>query len=144
MAREDRLVHFTSNPSTELTPARAPRRSDARAGSVAILSEREFQALVTETAELFGWLWGHWRAGQTKHGWRTPVEGPLGAGWPDLVLMRARDGRVIFAELKRDGAKLTAEQLELREYMTSETFLGRFQHVVWRPADFDRIVEVLQ
>ncbi|MBA3575580.1 MAG: VRR-NUC domain-containing protein, partial [Pseudonocardiales bacterium] len=75
------------------------------------MSEADFQRQVTELAELLGWVWAHFRPARTAHGWRTPVSGPIGAGFPDLVLARERDRRLLFAELKADDGRVTpAEQ----------------------------------
>jgi hypothetical protein len=46
----------------------------------------------------------------TEKGWRTSASGTMAAGWPDLVLVRRRDRRLIFAELKREGQDLRPEQ----------------------------------
>lgn len=75
------------------------------------ITESDFMGQVTQMAELFGWRWVHFRPARTSYGWRTPVSGPLGKGWPDLTLVR--DDRMIFAELKRDGEKATPEQEEV-------------------------------
>jgi hypothetical protein len=72
-------------------------------------TERSFQAQVVKLAELLGW--------RCYHTLRS--EGSA-AGFPDLVLVRARHPkpRVIFAELKADRGRLTDDQktwlLELR------------------------------
>lgn len=135
------------------------------------MTELEFQNQVTELAEIYGWSWVHFRPAQTAKGWRTPVSGPLGAGWPDLVLIRERDRRLIFAELKRDGGTLSAQQHDalvtlarLQEndsnYCTCGLVIGKeFAHKtgcrytrrrrgievhVWYPASFDAIAEILQ
>jgi hypothetical protein len=93
------------------------------------LTERDFMAQVTQLAELFGWQWAHFRPAMTTKGWRTPVSGPLGKGWPDLVLVRPP--RLIFAELKRDGGKLAQEQADVL------SLLGRFMvEVPEIPDDF--------
>lgn len=113
------------------------------------LSEAEFQRQVTELAELLGWQWVHFRPARTARGWRTPVEGPLGAGWPDLVLVRGRDRRLLFAELKRDGVKPNPSQTTvlgiLESLQTSRSADRTYVQVFcWRPADFDLIAEVLR
>jgi hypothetical protein len=95
---------------------------------------------VTDLASLTGWLWAHFRPAQTARGWRTPVSGTLGAGFPDLVLARPRDRRLLFVELKRDGGRTTDAQdavLGALRYSGAEAY-------VWRPADIDGIVEVLK
>ena len=102
------------------------------------MNEAEFQRQVTDLADIFGWSWIHLRPAQTQHGWRTPVSGPMGKGWPDLFM--ARGYRSIAAELKSEKGKATPEQnavLELLQATGVETF-------VWRSGDFDRIVEILE
>ena len=117
------------------------------------LTEREFMEQVTQLAELRGWSWAHFRPAQTAKGWRTPVSGPLGKGWPDLVLVRERDRRLLFAELKRDGAKLTPEQgsvMAVLETVQSGALWSDYRHIdppirpsvevwTWRPADWDMV-----
>jgi len=73
-----------------------------------MVREAELQEGVLELAQVFQWLRAHFRAAMTSKGWRTPVEGD-GKGFPDLVLVRS--GRMIVAELKGDGGKVSHEQL---------------------------------
>lgn len=119
------------------------------------ISEVQFMAQVTELAELRGWQWVHFRPGRTAHGWRTPVSGPLGKGWPDLFLIRAKDRRIIFAELKKDGALPTPEQrimLDLLEEVTSslvhhtdnEWEEAPVEVWLWRPQDWPMIEMTLK
>ena len=104
------------------------------------LTERELQAQVTQLATMLGWTWAHFRPAQTSKGWRTPVSGPLGMGWPDLVLVRMRDRRTMYVELKADDGRLTPEQaLVLAELATA----GLETHV-WRPRDLDAIAVALR
>src|SRR5712691_11724692 len=99
--------------------------------------EQSFQAVVVEVARLAGWRVAHFRAARTEAGWKTPVTAD-GAGWPDLVLVRPP--RLVFAELKSDTGKVRPQQTEwldvLRLLPQAETFL-------WRPCDWDSIVETL-
>lgn len=104
------------------------------------LSEKDWQIQVTELALKLGWAYLHIRPGMTADSWRTPISGPLGKGWPDLLLCRPRDCRVIAAELKRDGAKTTPAQDRVLEILSSS---GLEVHV-WRPADFDDVLKVLR
>lgn len=92
-------------------------------------------------AHLLGWAAMYVGPLRTAHGWRTPTRGELGAGWPDLTLVRARPagpptrgpGRVVFAELKRDGVELPARQLAVLLGLRAAD-----QEVyVWRPCDLD-------
>jgi len=109
------------------------------------MTEADLQRLVTDMATILGWSYVHFRPAQTKRGWRTPVEGPLGAGWPDLVLLRVRDRRLIFAELKREGGTLSADQAAVLaglEAVAGKQYYDdgwpgppRIEVVVWRPSD---------
>ena len=101
------------------------------------ITEAEFMAQVIDLATVLGWYTAHFRPALTSRGWRTPVQGVLGKGFPDLVLVR---DRVIFAELKRDGANLTPEQ----ELVLDQLVIAGAEVRVWRPADFDRITEILR
>ena len=102
-----------------------------------VVSEADFMAQVTQLATLLGYVWCHFRPAMTSKGYRTPVSGPLGKGWPDLVLVRGE--RIIFAELKRDGAKPTPEQTEVLATLakTGEAY-------VWQPKDFEAVARLLQ
>lgn len=95
------------------------------------LTESQFLDQVIDAAHYCGWLAHHSRPAWTSKGCRTPIQGDKGA--PDLLL--AKNGRVILAELKADGGKLTPEQLQWRKESGSFVFY---------PSDFDRIVEILR
>ena len=102
------------------------------------ISEADWMRQVTELAEMLGWSWAHFRPAKTAHGWRTPVSGPLGAGWPDLTLVR--DDRLLFVELKRDkNARPTPDQTFVLTLLgiAAETY-------VWRPSDWDDVARILQ
>ena len=101
------------------------------------LSEAEWLRQLTDLAGLYGWSWAHFRPARTLQGWRTPVSGPGGAGFPDLVLWRER---VLFVELKAErGGVLPAQRQVLAELEVAgaEVYL-------WRPSDFDAAHEVLR
>lgn len=108
---------------TRLTPAE--RQDRATSGA-------DLQRLVTELARIYGWQWVHFRPAQTQRGWRTPVEGPLGQGWPDLFLAHPRKRRLLAVELKRElGDPLTPEQVAVLQALQQ----AGLETVVWRPSD---------
>lgn len=111
-------------------------------------SESDFQRQVTDLAEILGWTWVHFRPAQTSKGWRTPVSGPLGKGWPDLVLVREKDRRLMFVELKRNGAPLSPEQhkvwCQLTNIIGGHAPEPEVTVWVWRPEDFELIQRVLR
>lgn len=98
------------------------------------MSERELQNHIVDAAHKRGWLVMHVRPAQKRDGqYVTPIQGD--AGFPDLVL--ARNGRRIFAELKREGKDPEPAQ---------ELWLAALGDAhVWRPSDWLRgdIVEAL-
>lgn len=102
------------------------------------MQEADWQRQITELAELLGWQWAHFRPAKTAKGWRTPVSGPLGKGFPDLVLVRA--SRIIFAEVKSDTGKTTPEQ----EAVLAAIWRTSNEAYIWRPCDWEHVVAVLQ
>lgn len=102
------------------------------------LSEADWQGRVTDLADLHGWGWVHFRPARTVQGWRTPVSGPLGVGWPDLLLVRGE--RAIAVELKSATGRVSPAQV------AALAALGRVSGVealVARPADWDRVQRLL-
>lgn len=130
-------------PSKWSRPAREQRRLTAEERALRAVPERDFQRQVTGLADLLGWTWCHWRPLRNGRGiWQVPVEGPLGKGWPDLTLLRVRDRRLVFAELKREDQDPSPDQVavleqlaELRGISTDLAPLGRVEVHVWRPSD---------
>jgi len=60
-------------------------------------------------------------------------------GWPDLVLLRRRDSRALFRELKLDQGKVSPRQGEVLELLGAVGLdVG-----IWRPRDWLRIQEEL-
>lgn len=96
------------------------------------MSEADLMRAVTDLAEILGWSWAHFRPAQTARGWRTPVSGPLGKGFPDLVLVRPRDGRLLFVELKGAAGKPTPEQDVVHKALSTAA-----QTYLWRPWHLD-------
>lgn len=107
-----------AQPSKWSRPAREARRLTAEERTLRAVPERDFQRQVCDLAELLGWTWCHWRPLRNGRGiWQVPVEGPLGKGWPDLTLVRARDRRLIFAELKREDQDPSPDQIAVLEQL---------------------------
>ena len=94
-----------------------------------IITERQFQVQVRELVALLGW---------DCYCWWSSMHSPR--GFPDLVLVNADKSRIIFAELKSEKGKVSAEQ---RYCLDS---LARCHHEVylWRPADIEEIARVLR
>ena len=118
----------------DLTPA---QRVIARA-----MSEADLTAHVIAAAHQFGYMAHHCRPARTNDGrWRTPIQGD--AGFPDLCL--ARDGRVLFCELKREGKRPDAAQMAWAYALIGADDEGVFpsamgnggvSYFVWRPSDW--------
>lgn len=107
-------------------------RSAARQALDLAELEDDFKDWVIELATRLGWRVHHARPARTQRGYRTPIQGHR--GFPDLALARA--GVVWLVELKAERGRFGPGQ---REWLAE---LGD-RAVVWRPADRDRIVEVL-
>lgn len=112
------------------------------------LLEREFTDQVKDLAAILGWETAHFRPAMTRHGWRTPVEGSLGKGWPDWIFVRERDRRLIFAELKAEGGKPTPDQLRVLDVLHALASTWpqgpRVEVHCWWPRDIERIAQVLR
>lgn len=109
------------------------------------MSEAQLQAAVIDTAHTFGWLVHHVKPARTPDGkYLTRIAGD--PGFPDLVL--ARNGRVIFAELKSDRGRLSAHQQAWLDHL--EPPMGGIESdhevYVWRPQDWTtgHITEMLR
>lgn len=98
-------------------------------------SEKDFQKTVIDLARKCGWRVAHFRPARTKHGWRTAVSAD-GAGFFDLVLVR---DRIIFAEIKREKGKTSSEQ----DAWAAATRKAGGEVYLWRPSDWDEIVDTL-
>lgn len=108
-------------------------------------NETEFLVMVTQLAEIYGWKWAHFRVARTKYGWATAVSGPLGAGFPDLVLTREKDGRMLMVELKTDTGRLSDDQSVVLGYLQGVARRHGWLEVhTWRPRDFDAIQAALR
>lgn len=100
-------------------------------------SEAEFLSQIVEVAQLHGWLAHHTRPAWSSKGYRTPIQGD--PGFPDLVLVRPP--LIIMVEVKSERGRLSPAQqrwIAALEVCTSADFR------IWRPSDWDRIVETLR
>jgi hypothetical protein len=99
------------------------------------VTEKQFQRQVTDLAHKLGWA--------SYHTYLSIRSAP---GFPDLVLARAKPngdgiaGRVLFRELKTDRGKLTDQQ---EGWLDLLNLCGQNARV-WRPADWESIVEELR
>lgn len=109
--------------SIRLTEA---QRADRR------LTGTDLQRQITDLAEVFGWRWMHIRPARTEQGWRTPISGPLGKGWPDLVLVNPMRGRTLAVEVKRElGDDPSPDQVYVHTMLEEAGWSVQ----VWRPSD---------
>lgn len=96
-------------------------------------SEEQFQSRVLKLATLRGWLVYHTHFSYRSH-----------KGFPDLVLCRPSDGRVIFAELKVGDRAVSPEQTAWLEALARNPHVEAY---LWRwtwPGDvMGEIAEVL-
>ena len=91
--------------------------------------EAMFQSAVIAAAKLHGWMHYH------TYDSRRSV-----AGFPDLVLVRGK--RLIFAELKaNDNSHPSAAQ---QEWINALVRTGSCEVYVWRPSNWDGVVELLK
>lgn len=74
--------------------------------------EREFQKWILDVAARYGWRVWHMPTPMRPIGGNKFVPDPRGRGFPDLVMMHERDGRLIFAEVKDESGVLSEAQEE--------------------------------
>lgn len=105
------------------------------------VTEDTFKDNVIKIATLYGWHVAHFRPARMKDGsWVTPMQGDR--GFPDLVL--AKNGWVIFAELKSEKGRIAPEQAAWGVAIRGEGDGSHHRYFVWRPRDMDRIRKTLQ
>jgi len=91
------------------------------------MNEKQWQQQVIDLAHLFGY--------RTYH---TYLSIRSRKGWPDLALFRP--GRFLLVELKTDKGKVSAAQVE----MLADLEAAGVECHIFRPSDFDRVMEVLK
>lgn len=101
------------------------------------MSEDDWLSLIVEVATLQGWLVFHALPARTRRGVRTAMMGHQ--GFVDLVLCKGR--WVVFVELKTELGRVALHQ---RTWLDRLEAAQRVQTYVWRPSQFDQIVEYLK
>lgn len=91
------------------------------------MTEKQFQALVVETAQTFGWHAFHFRNMLTNP-----------AGWPDLTIIKGEI--TLWVELKSEKGTLEESQIRMAQKFAE---VGATIHC-WRPSDWERIVDTLR
>ena len=97
------------------------------------VSEKLFQESVIKLAKMNQWKVFHASPSQPRPGvWKS--DGP---GFPDLVLtsMHIPSRGVIFAELKTNDGKLSAEQTAYAQALIN----AGIEYHCWRPSDIDKV-----
>lgn len=106
------------------------------------LTEKQFSQQIEDLLKLYGWRWCHFRPAKTKYGWRTALSGHQ--GFPDYIATKS--SRLIIFEIKSEKGKMSNDQLlwYLALNLVSGSSHGCISVYIWRPSDFDSIVEVLK
>lgn len=105
------------------------------------ISETAFASQVEDLLRLYHWRWCHFRPAWSSKGYRTPIKGDK--GFPDYCAVR--NGMCLFIELKDQYSKLSPEQEAWGRDLQAiaKNSLG-VMYFLWRPSDFDKIMEVLK
>ena len=126
------------------------------------ITETQFATQVEDLLERFGWRWLHIKPSIMQSGQWASSMNTKGKGWPDYTCVR--EGRLIFAELKDRLSHTTPEQDDwlgdLRECVKHITLepvavgkmtllphgklIPSIEVYLWRPADFEKIMEILR
>jgi hypothetical protein len=122
---------------------------------VGSLTEADWQRQVYDLLDLYGWDYRYHVTRSKMTPW----------GWPDIVAIRRRDRRLLFAELKAERTAVTPDQYGLLELLLDVSRGGttdgypRWRHLgtddimpglarvdveLWRPSDVDRVMAVLR
>ena len=91
-----------------------------------VITEKQLSDNIVNLARMLGWLV------HRDPTWRATGTDP---GYPDLTLV-ARDGRIIFAELKTDKGKLTDAQEDWGRALTNYQANFGVNYYLWRPSNW--------
>lgn len=108
---------------SDLRPADRHAVAPARQAALDAMSEKDFQAGVLKLALFHGF----------KLRYHTHDSRRSAPGFPDLVLVNPRTGRVLWRELKTNKGRVSPEQ---QEWLDGLTACG-MDAGVWRPNDLD-------
>lgn len=103
-------------------------------GAHNFIAERDWQATVVEFAEAHGWI--VWYTHQSGPGWGKGRHSP--SGEPDLRMVRPP--KVVFAELKQVGGKMTQKQTAALMLLNHCPGVEAY---CWTPADWENVQRVL-
>jgi hypothetical protein len=92
------------------------------------ITEAQFLRQVQHLAAMFSW-----------RGYHPALSKWSERGWPDIAL--CRPPRLILAELKSEFGKVTPQQAE---WLADLARCPGVEVYLWRPSDFERIVELLR
>ena len=100
------------------------------------ITEKLFQEQVMKLAKVHGWLVFHTPPFSPRQGaWRS-----AGKGFPDLLLVHPTQGKgLVFAELKTEKGKMSPAQEDWAVALIAQGA----EWYLWRPSDWDNIVERL-
>lgn len=101
------------------------------------MTERELQRTIIKYAREHGWRTAHFgnsvKIVRRKDGYKT-IPDRDAVGFPDLVMLR--ETRIIFAELKGKGGRLTDEQMAWMQALNKVENPSLEIHI-WRPVDWE-------
>lgn len=103
------------------------------------MNERQLQSQVIDLARLHGWKVWHFHDSRRQVAPGVLVGDSDAAGFPDLVLVHAQRGRILFRELKSNKGRLTVMQ----EQTLLDLQAAGMDAAVWRPIDWPTIMSTL-
>jgi hypothetical protein len=110
-----------------------PARLTAEQKRLREITEASWQSTVVALAKARGWTVYAPPPNRPANGHIINTR----AGYPDLTMVR--DGRILWAELKKETGKLTAEQVAWLDLL----LLAGAEVAVWRPSDLETVQAVL-
>jgi hypothetical protein len=93
-----------------------------------IVTEKSFLSAVIDLCKVYGY--------EYYHTWKS-IHSPK--GFPDLVMVNPSKKKLVIAELKTDNGKITKFQEDWIQWLKD----CGVEAQVWRPKDWDKIVEIL-